>query len=141
MRKVRHSSKVAGYVFQFNRRQGIPVAATPSASAIDDVRRKYISMLDQEASEVKSGLDRRDLINTAQELADVVYVCYGAASELGIPLDEILELIHENNLGKPGSRRADGKILKSPDGPSIDLRRAISNILRRHGYNPNESMA
>lgn len=139
-RRKRSTSAVADFVAEFNKRQKISIPERPSPEAIETVRRKYISMLDQESSEVKSGLDRGDLVNVAQELADVVYVCYGAASELGIPLDAVIEVIHENNLRKSGSRRSDGKVLKSPSGPAVNLRREISRVLRESGYQPNDSV-
>jgi predicted HAD superfamily Cof-like phosphohydrolase len=57
----------------------------------------------------------------------LVYVCYGYASTFGWNLDEALARVHQNNLGRciqpDGSiqRRADGKILKNPDYPKVEL--------------------
>jgi len=68
--------------------------------------------------------------NTApelKELADLVYVCYGYAEARGYDLDEALVRVHQNNLGRciqpdgTVQRREDGKIIKNPDYPKVQL--------------------
>jgi len=62
-----------------------------------------------------------------KELADLVYVIYGYANARGWDLNEALYRVHSNNLGRmyqpDGSinRREDGKIVKNPDYPKVDL--------------------
>ncbi len=68
----------------------------------------------------------RDLVETADALADLVYVVYGMALEVGIDLDAVLAEVHASNLSKlmpDGSvrRRDDGKILKGPDFREPDI--------------------
>ena len=54
-----------------------------------------------------------------KELADLVYVCYQYAANLGWNLDEAMDRVHKSNMskldeyGKP-VLRADGKVLKGP---------------------------
>ena len=61
-----------------------------------------------------------------KELADLVYVCYQYAENLGWFLDEALNRVHESNMskldkdGKP-IYRDDGKVLKGPDYKPPDL--------------------
>ena len=55
-----------------------------------------------------------------KELADLVYVCYQFAMNMGWDLDEALNRVHASNLSKLGEdgkpvRREDGKVLKGPD--------------------------
>lgn len=62
----------------------------------------------------------RDVVETADALADLIYVIYGMALEVGIDLDQVLAEVHSSNLSKlmpDGSvkRREDGKILKGPN--------------------------
>nr|WP_216386783.1 nucleoside triphosphate pyrophosphohydrolase family protein [Arcanobacterium phocae] len=62
----------------------------------------------------------RDTIEVADALGDLVYVIYGMALELGIPLPKVLEEIQASNLSKLGADgepiyREDGKVLKGPD--------------------------
>ena len=58
--------------------------------------------------------------DTLKELADLVYVCYQYAANMGWDLDEALHRVNESNMskldkeGKP-IRREDGKILKGPN--------------------------
>ena len=55
-----------------------------------------------------------------KELADLVYVCYQYAENMGWFLDEALDRVHVSNMskldkdGKP-IYREDGKVLKGPD--------------------------
>ena len=55
-----------------------------------------------------------------KELADLVYVCYQYAVNMGWDLDEALHRVHESNMskldedGKP-IYREDGKVLKGPN--------------------------
>ena len=62
-----------------------------------------------------------------KELADLVYVCYGYANSIGYDLDEAIARVHENNVGRciqpDGTikRREDGKIMKNPDYPKVQL--------------------
>jgi len=55
-----------------------------------------------------------------KELADLVYVCYQYAENLGWDLDEALNRVHTSNMSKLGEdgqpiRREDGKVLKGPN--------------------------
>lgn len=57
-----------------------------------------------------------DLAPLAHELADLLYVTYGALGSLGVDADAVLAEVHRANLSKAsGPRRADGKQLK-PEG-------------------------
>lgn len=60
-----------------------------------------------------------DTVAYADALADLVYVCFGAALEAGIDLNMVLREVHASNLSKLGEDgkpilRDDGKILKGP---------------------------
>jgi predicted HAD superfamily Cof-like phosphohydrolase len=55
-----------------------------------------------------------------KELADLVYVCYQYAENLGWDLDEALNRVHRSNMSKLGEDgepvyREDGKVLKGPN--------------------------
>ena len=55
-----------------------------------------------------------------KELADLVYVCYQYAENMGWFLDEALDRVHQSNMSKLGRDgkpvyREDGKVLKGPD--------------------------
>ena len=55
-----------------------------------------------------------------KELADLVYVCYQYAENMGWFLDEALDRVHARNMSKLGEDglpiyREDGKVLKGPN--------------------------
>ena len=61
-----------------------------------------------------------------KELADLVYVCYQYAENMGWFLDEALNRVHESNMSKLGEDgkpiyREDGKVLKGPGYKPPDL--------------------
>ena len=58
--------------------------------------------------------------DTLKELADLVYVCYQYAANMGWFLDEALDRVHQSNMSKLGEDgkpiyREDGKVLKGPN--------------------------
>jgi len=58
--------------------------------------------------------------DTLKELADLVYVCYQYAENMGWSLDEALDRVHKSNMSKLGENgkpiyREDGKVLKGPN--------------------------
>jgi len=63
---------------------------------------------------------KRNAEDCLKELADLVYVCYQYAENLGWDLDEALDRVHKSNMSKLGEdglpiRREDGKVLKGPN--------------------------
>ena len=61
-----------------------------------------------------------------KELADLVYVCYQYAENMGWFLDEAMNRVHESNLSKLDEEgkpiyREDGKVLKGPNYKPPDL--------------------
>ena len=58
--------------------------------------------------------------NILKELAELVYVCYQYAANLGWDLDEAMHRVHESNMSKLDEKgdpiyREDGKVLKGPN--------------------------
>ena len=57
--------------------------------------------------------------NCLKELADLVYVCYQYAANMGWDLDEAMFRVHQSNMSKLDEHgkpiyREDGKVLKGP---------------------------
>ena len=62
----------------------------------------------------------RNRADCLKELADLVYVCYQYAVNMGWDLDEAMHRVHESNMSKLGEDgkpiyRKDGKVLKGPN--------------------------
>lgn len=73
-----------------------------------------------------------DRAKLAKELADLLYVVYGAAAFFEIPIYEVFAEVHASNMSKLGEDgkpilRPDGKILKGPNYREAD----IEAVLRR----------
>ncbi len=61
----------------------------------------------------------------AKEIADLLYVVYGCADALDLPIDQVFAEVHKSNMtklvdGKP-VRREDGKVMKGPNYQPPDL--------------------
>jgi len=85
----------------------------------EDLTELRKSLHREENRELVKALETGDLIGVAHELADVVYVAYGTAHVLGIPLAGVLAEVHRANMQKFGedgrpTLRADGKVQKPP---------------------------
>lgn len=72
----------------------------------------------------------RDVVETADALADLVYVIYGMALETGIDLAAVLAEVQRSNMSKLGEDgrpiyREDGKVLKGPGYFPPDVARVL----------------
>lgn len=133
-------------VTEFHETYGLPILNTPQLPE-DRVHLRY-SLIAEEFAELTGALfgpvaralveedtdtilshlnaQDRDLVETADALADLIYVIYGAALEFGIPLDSILQEVQRSNMSKLGEDgkpiyRADGKVTKGPNFTEPDL--------------------
>lgn len=84
----------------------------------------------EENRELIEALFANDRVGIAHELADVVYVAYGTAHSLGIPLDAVIAEVHAANMRKFGPDgkpvlRDDGKVLKPPGWQPADVERVL----------------
>ena len=100
-------------------------------------RGNLIQEEEQEVQEALDFLDRTDigltsstyeeaLIELAKELADLLYVIYGTAEELNIPLQDVFNAVHRSNMGKiwqDGKVHYNkfGKVIKPPEYRPPDL--------------------
>lgn len=105
-------------VREFHITYDVPIAETPGHPKEDRIKLRR-DLIAEEYWEYDRAVEKSDLVNLAQELADLLYVVYGAALEYGIPLDDVVAEVHRANMSKldaDGSvlRREDGKVLKGP---------------------------
>lgn len=112
-------------VREFHITYGMPVKETPGHPPDDRIQLRK-DLISEEYWEYDRAVEKGDFINIAQELADIIYVVYGAALEYGIDLDAVVTEIHRANMSKldtDGSvlRREDGKILKGPQYKAPNL--------------------
>ena len=119
-------------VREFHETYEVPVQTEPGFPSHDRCHLRQ-DILEEEWIELCEAQARRDLIEVADALGDMLYIIHGTALEYGIPLDAVVEEIHRSNMSKLGAdgkpvRRADGKILKGPSYFKPD----IARVLRGH---------
>ncbi|MHB1524905.1 MAG: pyrophosphohydrolase domain-containing protein [Candidatus Dormibacteria bacterium] len=123
-------SDAAVMVDEFHQTYGLPVRTTPSLDVGFRLQELRKSLMREELAEVCAAIDRGDLIEVADGLADLLYVVYGTALTFGIDLDAVVREVHRSNMTKlgPDGRpiyREDGKVMK---GPGFELPR-IAEVL------------
>ena len=64
----------------------------------------YARFLMEELSELMKAHEKNNLVDAADAIADLAYVTMGCAHHMGIPLPEILDIVHDCNMKKvPGA--------------------------------------
>jgi NTP pyrophosphatase (non-canonical NTP hydrolase) len=79
-----------------------------------------LRLIDEERTELTDAVVAKDIVEVADALGDIVYLCYDFAIACGIPLDAVFNEIHRSNMTKLDENgqplfREDGKILKGPN--------------------------
>lgn len=59
-----------------------------------------MSLITEEVKELNDAVKDKDMIETIDALADIVYVVQGMAAALGIDLDHAFNIVHESNMSK-----------------------------------------
>ena len=103
-------------VKQFHDRFGLWTYEKNQVPAPDDIILGRVSLISEEFAEFIKAAHGWDKEAMAKELADLAYVVYGAAVEIGIDLDKAIDIVHESNMSKVDGRlnKATGKYEKGP---------------------------
>ena len=97
---------------------GQEVKIKPSFST-DKINKLRFDLIKEELNEFKEALDKKDLLEVADALTDILYVTYGAGHAFGIDLDKCFEEVQNSNMskldenGKPIYNDV-GKVMKGP---------------------------
>jgi len=108
---------------------GQEVKKKPSFSS-EKINNLRYDLIKEELEELKEALDKKDLIEVADALTDILYVTYGAGHAFGINLDDCFEEVQQSNMskldneGKPIYNDA-GKVMKGPKYFKPDLSKFI----------------
>ncbi len=91
---------------------GQEVKSKPSFSSekINDLR---YNLIKEELAEFKEAIDKKDLLEAADALTDLLYVTYGAGHAFGINLDDCFNEVQNSNMSKLGT---DGKPIYNEAG-------------------------
>ena len=113
----------------FMRTFGQEVKNKPSFSS-DKINKLRYDLINEELTELKEALDKKDLLEVADALTDILYVTYGAGHAFGIDLDKCFEEVQNSNMsklddnGKPIYNDS-GKVMKGPNYFKPNLRKFI----------------
>lgn len=91
------------------------------------IREEYEEVTEALDALAKNRDDPTALAHLMHELADLLYVTYGAMVTCGVDADAVFAEIHRANMMKAsGPRRADGKVLKPPNFKPADVAAVIA---------------
>ena len=85
----------------------------------DKINRLRLSLIKEELDELKEAIDKKDLLEIADALTDILYVTYGAGHAFGINLDRCFNEVQRSNMSKLGDDGKPiynefGKVMKGP---------------------------
>ena len=89
-----------------------------------------VSLIKEELDELIEAINKKDLVEVADALTDILYVTYGAGHAFGINLDDCFEEVQNSNMskldkdGKP-IYNDKGKVMKGPNYFKPDLSKYI----------------
>ena len=97
--------------------QNVKQSSSFSSEKINALR---VSLIKEELDELIEAMNKKDLVEVADALTDILYVTYGAGHAFGINLDKCFEEVQNSNMSKLGSDgkpifNDKGKVLKGPN--------------------------
>ena len=98
-----------------------------SSEKINNLR---YDLIKEELAELKDAMEKKDLLEVADGLTDILYVTYGAGHAFGIDLDKCFEEVQNSNMskldenGKPIYNES-GKVMKGPNYFRPDLSKFV----------------
>ena len=107
--------------------QNVKQSSSFSSEKINALR---VSLIKEELGELIEAMNKKDLVEVADALTDILYVTYGAGHAFGINLDDCFEEVQNSNMskldkdGKP-IYNENGKVMKGPNYFKPDLSKFI----------------
>ena len=107
--------------------QNVKQSSSLSSEKINALR---VSLIKEELDELIEAINKKDLVEVADALTDILYVTYGAGHAFGINLDDCFEEVQNSNMskldkdGKP-IYNDKGKVMKGPNYFKPDLSKFI----------------
>lgn len=119
------------WVQEFHEKYNGETAYKPTILS-DKAKFRRIRLIISEAAEfADAAAGGGDMVEMCDALADLLYVTYGTAVEMGVDIEPIFAEVQRSNMTKDGGGQdSGGKILKGPDFSPPD----IEGELRKQGY-------
>ena len=98
---------------------GQEVKSDPSFST-DKINKLRLSLIKEELEELSDAMQKKNLLEVADALTDILYVTYGAGHAFGINLDKCFDEVQNSNMSKLGKNGKPiyneyGKVMKGPN--------------------------
>ena len=98
-----------------------------STAKINDLR---YNLINEELEELKDALSKKDIVEVADALTDILYVTYGAGHAFGINLDKCFDEVQNSNMSKLDVNNKPiynefGKVMKGPNYIKPNLKKII----------------
>ena len=110
---------------------GQEVKLDPSFST-DKINKLRLSLIKEELEELSDAMNKKNLLEVADALTDILYVTYGAGHAFGINLDKCFDEVQSSNMskldanGKPIYNEF-GKVMKGPNYFKPNLAKFLKN--------------
>ncbi len=91
-----------------------------SSFSTDKINKLRLSLIREELEELSDAMNKKNLLEVADALTDILYVTYGAGHAFGINLDKCFNEVQNSNMskldtnGKPIYNEF-GKVMKGPN--------------------------
>ena len=107
--------------------QNVKQSSSFSSEKINALR---VSLIKEELDELIEAMNKKDLVEVADALTDILYVTYGAGHAFGINLDDCFEEVQSSNMSKLDKDgrpiyNDKGKVMKGPNYFKPDLSKFI----------------
>ena len=96
----------------------------------DKINKLRLDLIKEELEELTEAMEKKDLLEVADALTDILYVTYGAGHAFGIDLDKCFDEVQNSNMskldenGKPIYNES-GKVMKGPNYFKPDLSKFV----------------
>jgi len=109
---------------------GQEVKTKPSFST-NKINKLRLDLIKEELSELTEAMNKKDLLEVADALTDILYVTYGAGHAFGINLDKCFEEVQNSNMSKLDENgkpiyNEHGKVMKGPNYFKPDLSKFVN---------------
>ena len=86
----------------------------------DKIIKLRLDLIKEELDELKEAITKKDIVEVADALTDILYVTYGAGHSFGIDLDKCFDEVQRSNMSKLGKDgkpifNENGKVMKGPN--------------------------
>ena len=91
-----------------------------SSFSSDKINALRVNLIKEELDELIEAMNKKDLVEVADALTDILYVTYGAGHAFGINLDDCFEEVQNSNMSKLDNNgkpiyNENGKVMKGPN--------------------------